>query len=101
VLNDWKLWHRLPVAQLAANLLAKFDPPPCDRSQLPIKVLANIKAILSGSVHPHPSTAIAICAKGMSSSLTRIYTRKKNVESPLQQYNTLKLALNEPSILTV
>ena len=47
-------------------------PPPKERSQLPIRVFATISGIVSGCDHPAASTAIAMCAKGILSSLIRI-----------------------------
>ena len=58
-------------AQYSANLDELFAPPPIDLSHDPIIVLAIMRGMLSGLVHPQPSTAKAMWAKGMSSSRTR------------------------------
>lgn len=55
--------------ELAGSLTT---PPPKERSQLPIRVFATMRGIVSGSAQPAASTAIARCAKGILSSLIRI-----------------------------
>lgn len=48
-------------------------PPPKDRSQFPMRVLATMSGIVSGSDQPAASTAMARCARGILSSLIRIW----------------------------
>lgn len=51
-------------------------PPPKERSQFPISVLATIRGMVSGWDHPTASTAIAIWARGILSSRTRIWRNR-------------------------
>lgn len=66
-------------------------PPPKERSQLPISVFATMRQIVSACVQPTASTAIARCAKGILSSLTRIWVRTNKVPAVEQYFNYANL----------
>ena len=53
-------------------------PPPKERSQLPMSVFATIRGMVSGCDQPTASTAMAMCARGILSSRTRIYPTMKS-----------------------
>jgi len=63
-------------------------PPPKERSQLPISVFATISGIVSGSDQPAASTAIAMCARGILSSLIRICGNTVAVVQPVHSTYT-------------
>jgi len=48
-------------------------PPPNERSQFPMSVLATIRGMVSGCDQPTASIAMATCARGILSSRTRIW----------------------------
>ena len=48
-------------------------PPPNERSQFPMRVLATIRGMVSGCAQPTASIAMATCASGILSSRTRIW----------------------------
>lgn len=60
-------------ANRTARPLARSLPPIMERSQLPMAMLAIIKAMLSAFFHPQVSTASATWHRGIRSSLTLTY----------------------------
>lgn len=66
-------------------------PPPKERSQLPISVFATMRQIVSGCAQPTASTAIARCAKGILSSLIRIWVTTNKVTAVDRYFNYVKL----------
>ena len=66
-------WHTSDHVKLKRNMKAWLTtPPPKERSQFPISVLATMSGMVSGWDQPTASTAIAMWASGILSSLTLI-----------------------------
>lgn len=81
-------------------------PPPNERSQFPMSVFATMRGMVSGWDHPTASTAMAMWAKGILSSRTRIWCNSKRhslwtfYTVGNQSYNRLIMCWHEPGDLT-